>query len=152
MNRKTAFALTAVAGALGTSFAAPASGLTAPGIIRITGRQTISTSVDNGRTGPSPGDMQITRSVLYNTRIRKKPIGHGELVCVSTGDNFRGCTGTFALPAGKIAVSGSLVYRDLYSLAVVGGTGKYNNVKGTLTVTRINPKRLVDLLLFRLVI
>jgi hypothetical protein len=47
-------------------------------------------------------------------------------------------------------VSGILAYRGLFDLAVIGGTGRYNNVLGTLTVTRTG--RSSDLLVFRLVV
>ena len=56
------------------------------------------------------------------------------------------------LPAGKLTVSGLLLYRGLYDLAVTGGTGLYSNVKGTLTVTRIRQNPTGDVLFFRLVV
>src|ERR687889_23784 len=111
--------------------------LTGPGIIRITSTQSRFTRVDFGRRGASPGDLEISRVRLFNRRVRQRAIGHGQLVCVLTGQNFRNCNGTYILPAGKLVVSGALIYRGLYDLAVTGGTGKYNNVRGTLTVTRI---------------
>jgi hypothetical protein len=54
------------------------------------------------------------------------------------------------LPRGTIVATGVLSTRLLYELAVVGGTGLYDNARGTMldTVTRLNPRR--DLLLFRL--
>lgn len=153
MNRLLACLLTAAGTALVTTqFAGSTQQLTGPGIIRITAREKSFLKIDDGQPGVTPGDMEISRAALFNTRIRKKPLGHAQLVCVLTGDGFRNCTGTFILPAGKIAVSGALIYRDLYDLAVVGGTGKYNNVSGTLTVTRINRKHVADLLVFRLLI
>ena len=127
--------------------------LKGPGIIRITSRETNLTRVDTGTVGRSPGDMEISRLQLYNTRIRQRPIGHGQLVCIYTGDNLRNCDGTFVLPAGKLVVSGGLVYRSLYDLAVIGGTGLYSNVRGTLIVTRVRQKAPPgDVLVFRLVV
>ena len=95
--------------------------------------------------------MEITRWSLYNTRITPKPIGHAELVCTFTGGNSRSCTGTYALPRGKLVVSGQMLYRQFFQLAVVGGTGLYDNVRGTLTVTALGAKRRGNLVLFRLV-
>jgi hypothetical protein len=131
---------------------APSPALKGPGIIRITSRETRFTRVDVGPPGRTPGDMEISRELLYNTRIRPKPIGHGQLVCTFTGDNFRNCNGTFVLPAGKLTVSGILLYRGLYDLAVTGGTGLYSNVKGTLTMIRIRQSPPGDVLVFRLVV
>ena len=154
MNRTLATALAALSAALlFAASSAPSTALKGPGIIRITSRQTGFTRVDTGVPGRSPGDMEISQVQLYNTRIRQKPIGHGQLVCIYTGDSSRNCNGTFVLPGGKLVVSGSLIYRSLYDLAVTGGTGLYSNVRGTLIVTRIRQKPPPgDVLIFRLVV
>ena len=130
--------------------AGPTTSLTRPGIVRITSVQRNFSRLDFGRRGYSPGDMEITRASLFNRRVRKRPLGSGHLVCVATGGGFRHCDGTYILPAGKIVVSGALVYRDFYRIAVTGGTGIYNNVRGMLVVTRLS--RSENLLIFRLVI
>jgi hypothetical protein len=153
MNRILATSLPALCAALlFPASAAPSTALKGPGIIRITSRQTGFTHVDTGASGRSPGDMEISRVQLFNTRIRQRPIGHGQLVCIYIGDNFRNCEGTFVLPAGKLVVSGGLVYRSLYDLAVTGGTGLYSNVRGSLIVTRIRQDPPRDVLIFRLVV
>jgi hypothetical protein len=126
--------------------------LKGPGIIRITSRETRFTRVDVGQPGRTPGDMEIARVLLYNTRIRQRAIGHGQLVCTYTGDNFRNCNGTFVLPDGKLVVGGGLIYRSLYDLAVTGGTGLYSNARGSLVVTRVRQKPARDVLVFRLVV
>jgi hypothetical protein len=129
-----------------------AQALTGPGVIRITERQVEDGLVDLGRRGPSVGDIEVTRGLLYNTRITPNPIGHGELVCTLTGTRSRICSGVYFLPRGKIVVGGPLLFRQLYELAVLGGTGLYSNARGTLTVTSLNSSRpAIDLLFFRLV-
>ncbi|MBA2460756.1 MAG: hypothetical protein H0V45_03150 [Actinobacteria bacterium] len=47
-------------------------------------------------------------------------------------------------------MAGSLRFRQFYELAVVGGTGLYNNARGTLTVTRTGTRPTRDIVLFRL--
>jgi hypothetical protein len=142
--------LAAVALALAGSPAAQA--LTTPGVIRITERQVQDARLDRGRAGPSVGDIEVVRDLLYNTHITPQAIGHGELVCTFTGTSSRICSGVYFLPKGKIIVGGSLLYRQFYELAVLGGTGLYSNARGTLTVTNIKPSHpATDLLLFRLV-
>jgi hypothetical protein len=42
-------------------------------------------------------------------------------------------------------------HRPLYQLAVIGGTGLYDNARGTLTVTRTGTGPTRDLLVVRLV-
>ena len=126
--------------------------LQGPGIIRITDREIAFSAVDHGRRGRSPGDVEISRRLLYNRRITARPLGRADLVCTVTVGNWRNCTGSYQLPAGKIVVSGPMEFRSFFQLAVVGGTGRYANVRGTLTVTSLgrNPRR--DVVFFRLIV
>jgi hypothetical protein len=135
--------------------AAGASGseqLQGPGIIRITNQEVKRTLVDVGKRGRTAGDTEIFRQLLYNRRITPKSIGHSELVCTYTTDTSRYCSGTYFLPRGRIVVGGVIRFRQFYELAVLGGTGLYNNVKGSLTVTSTARRPPTDLLLFRLVV
>ena len=121
---------------------------TGPATIRITNRQLKVTRVDIGRTGTSPGDVEVIRQRLYNRRV----IGRSELVCTFVDNRrARSCRGTYFLPRGKLVVAGSLQYRQFYDLAVVGGTGLYDNARGTLTVTQTGRRPVRDLVIFRLV-
>jgi len=123
-------------------------GLKNPGVIKITARQVLRHS-----SGTSAGDVEITRVKLYNTRITKKPIGHGDVVCTYLGvGTTQSCNGTFSLPKGQIIVGGTIVSHDIYELAVLGGTRIYSNVRGTLTVTSLGGVPPSSLLLFRLLI
>ncbi|MGH3129606.1 MAG: hypothetical protein ACRDNX_02200 [Gaiellaceae bacterium] len=126
--------------------------LKGPGVIRITNREVRFVKVDVGARGRSPGDMEIVRQLLYNRRITQKSLGHSELLCTYTTLNSRHCSGTYFLPRGRIVVGGAILYRQFHELAVLGGTGLYNNAKGSLTVTSLgrNPRR--DILIFRLVV
>jgi hypothetical protein len=126
--------------------------LTGPGTIRITSREVSETRVDVGQKGLSPGDMDVLREQIFNTRITPKAIGHAELVCVYTVKTSRNCQGTFFLPKGKIVVAGPVFYRQLYELAVIGGTGLYDNVRGSVTVTTTSSHPRREVLIFRLVV
>lgn len=125
---------------------------TGPATIRITDQELKVTRVDIGPRGTSPGDMEIIRQRLFNRRVTTRPIGRSELVCTFV-DNRRSrvCRGTYFLPRGKLVVGGSLLYRQFYDLAVVGGTGLYDNARGSLTVTRTARKPVRNLVVFRLV-
>lgn len=124
---------------------------TGPATIRITDRELEVTRVDVGDPGTSPGDMEIVRVRLLQ-RGTQDAIGHGELVCTFV-DTVRSrlCRGTYILPKGTLVVGGSIRYRQFYDLAVLGGTGLYDNARGTLTVTRTHRKPVRDLVVFRLV-
>jgi hypothetical protein len=123
---------------------------TGPATIRITNRQISFSLVDVGRHGKSPGDMEIIRQRLYDRKSRL--IGRAELMCTFVDTRrSRICRGTYFLPRGKLVVGGSLLYRQFYDLAVTGGTGLYDNARGSVTVTQMARKPPRDLVVFRLV-
>jgi hypothetical protein len=61
------------------------------------------------------------------------------------------CTSTYILPKGSLVVSGALQSRLLYELPIVGGTGLFDNARGTLTVTASHLRPRHEVLVFRLV-
>ena len=79
--------------------------------------------------------MEIVSSLVFNRRLTPRALGHYELVCTFTIGINRSCNGTIFLPKGKLVVAGVLRYRQFYELSVTGGTGLYNNARGTMTVT-----------------
>ena len=124
---------------------------TGPATIRINDRELRLTRVDLGAKGVSPGDIEVVRARLLE-RGTGTVIGRSELVCSFVDEaRSRVCRGTYILPKGKIVVGGSILYSQFYDLAVVGGTGLYDNARGTLTVTRTSRKPVRNLILFRLV-
>jgi hypothetical protein len=125
---------------------------TGPAQIKITDREVRVARVDIGRRGTSPGDVEVIHYLLFNRRVTAKSIGRAELHCTFVdGGRARLCQGTYFLPRGKLVVAGSMRYRQIFDLAIVGGTGLYDNARGTLTVTRTNTGPVRNLVLFRLV-
>ena len=144
-------ALVFAVGCVASVALAPGSqALDKPGTIRITDQLLKRTKVDIGAHGLSAGDVDVGRYLLYNKRITPKAIGHSEIVCTNTGNGTSSCSGTYFLPRGRIVASGIIASRLIYELAVVGGTGIYDNVRGTLTVTSLGKGD--DLLVLRLVV
>lgn len=137
--------LTLTVGSFGSAAA------TGPAQIGISGQETNFVRINVGRKGRSPGDMEVYRQTLFNRRVSSKPIGHSSLICTYGIGAERVCRGTYFLPRGKIVVGGSITFRGVYELAVVGGTGLYDNARGTLTATRIRKSPRREFLLFRLV-
>jgi len=98
-------------------------------------------NVDGREIGP--GDYSVFRDRLFNRR--GEPIGYTNAMCWvhfpfnrNTVTNF--CQGTFILDGkGTIQVEGTLqFYADrppLADLAVIGGTGHWQNVRGELHLT-----------------
>jgi len=138
--------LAAVAALVGWSSAAS----TGPAVVRVTDRQFRYTRVDVGQHGLSPGDSEVITSRIFNRKLTKKPIGSGRLICTFTNGLNRTCLLTVGLPKGQLVATGAIRYRQFYALAVVGGTGLYDNARGTLTVIRTTTDPTREILLFRL--
>ena len=148
-RRLAAVAVVAVA-AGGVAVFAP-SAETGPPLIRITATETKYVRTDVGKEGISPGDVEVITQLLYNLRITNAPIGRAEYVCTYMIARARSCRGIYQLPRGKLVVGADVRYREIYELAILGGTGIYSNAAGTLTATRIavKPKRR-EYVIFRL--
>ena len=143
-----AFFAAAAGAAVATGVAAvslPAG--TGPATIRITDVQVNFKRI--GSPAGKTGEVEIVEQRLYNPSI-SHPIGRADLVCTYLDRRTRQCTATYSLPRGKISVVGAIDSRLLYTVAIVGGTGLYDNARGTLTTTatRLSPRR--EVLVFRL--
>jgi hypothetical protein len=123
---------------------------TGPATVRVTDRQLGYTRVDVGRPGQSPGDSEIITDRLYNKRITQKVIGTARFICTFTIGITRTCIATIDLPKGELVASGAVRFREFFKLAVVGGTGLYDNARGTLTVIRTTSRPTREILFFRL--
>jgi hypothetical protein len=125
---------------------------TGPEFIRISDRQFTYSYVDNGVRGHSPGDQEIIFDKLFNRRITPKPIGSARFLCTFTTGRTRTCIATFDLPKGEVVATGTVRFRQFYDLAITGGTGLYDNARGTLTVIRTTdrPRPIREFLYFRL--
>lgn len=122
-----------------------------PGFIRVTTVEKRFTRVDVGRRGRSAGDMELSWHALYNRRITPRPIGHYEMVCTYTFGISRNCRVTFFFQRGTLVAGGALRFRQLYQLAVLGGTRLYEDARGTLSVSRIDVSPRRDRLVFKLI-
>jgi len=151
MNRRLGGGLAALYGACLALVALPASAATGPATVRITNVQTSLNFVDQGPPGHGAGDLEIIKQSLYNRRFSSKPIGHATVVCTMLGGMNRSCNATYVLPKGSLMTSGMIGSRLLYELAIVGGTGLYDNARGSLVVTTTALKPRQQVLLFRLV-
>jgi hypothetical protein len=132
------------------ALAVSAGAATGPSTIRITDVELKMQPVNAGGPAEGAGDMEIVRMRLYNPSIRSKPIGRGDLICTYVDSKARQCNGTYSLPRGKLVVSGLLSTRLLYELAVVGGTGIYDDARGSLTATTTQFSPRHEVLVFRL--
>ena len=142
----------ALLGGLAVYGSLKSSAATGPEFIRITDRQFGYSRVDVGPPGRSPGDQEIIFDKLFNRRITPKPIVSARFLCTFTTGRARTCIATVELPKWELVASGTVRFRQFYNLAIVGGTGLYDDARGTLTVIRTTrrPRPIRELLYFRL--
>jgi hypothetical protein len=122
---------------------------TGPAHVRITDVQ-VSYDVVRPKSGAVVGSTELIQQRLYNLRISRRAIGHSSMMCTYLDRRKRSCTATYVLPRGSLVVTGAIQSRLLYEIPIVGGTGLFDNARGTLTVTstHLRPRR--EVLLFRL--
>ena len=147
MQSRTLLAATAVAAATASLVAGSSGASTGPAQVRITDVE-VSSRIVRPPGGGIVGAVEMIRQRLYKPGARV--IGSSELVCTYFDGRDRSCTGTYLLPKGSIVVAGALSTRLLYEIAIVGGTGLFDNARGTLTVTSTHLKPRREVLLFRL--
>jgi hypothetical protein len=151
--RQTAIACASGAALVTVLAVSGAQALNAPGTITVAGQEIRHAHIDMGKTGSSVGDLDVYSSLIYNKRITPRSIGRGTMSCTAVSLSGQTCSATYSLPKGTIVVQGVIGSRLIYQLAVVGGTGLYDNVRGSLTVTSLRRSRPVrELLVFRLVV
>ena len=121
---------------------------TGPAVVRLTDLQSALTTTPGNPNGL--GSVEIATLKLFGSSVRSRPIGQGVLTCMWLSKKQRSCSGSYILPRGMIETSGLLNSRLLYTAAITGGTGFYDNARGTLTVTAkgLRPRR--EILIFRL--
>ena len=135
----------------GLTVAAVASGTTAAGIAiaepdprvaiaapitieTVVGRGT-DTSVDNGRKGEGVGDSFITTRAKISDPSTRSKVGSVDILgtIASRSSNFVAITAR--LRGGTVQVNGVMRHdRAPTVLAVTGGTGDFENARGTLTL------------------
>jgi hypothetical protein len=129
----TATLLTLGAVCAAAALAAAAGASSAKPVIRLELPATKSTYVDLNRKGYSPGDYFLTSGKLLNLPAKNHAgrLGGVWTILSRSADN---ATFDLGLGNGTIFVAGRIVHSARTStLAVTGGTGRYNGARGTVT-------------------
>ncbi len=138
MTSKRLFAALVVVVALSVPAATSAAGPATIALISVT---TSSTATDRAPKGPSRGDRYVTASRLVNARPqfgKKKGtvVGSDRGTITLTGARSARVNAVATLPGGTIRVRGPLQEQTnaTFVVPVVGGTGSFAGVRGTLTI------------------
>ena len=92
---------------------------------------------------PTVGKQYVLENDLYRWNGSKRGAHVGTLqgFCAFTKTTGNGywqvCTGAALLPAGQIAVAGSIRLGPLFDIPVVGGTGAYTGARGYVRIKSI---------------
>jgi hypothetical protein len=94
----------------------------------------------SGGRGPTLGDQYIFTDGLYQWKgpKRGKRIGTTHGIATITSPTTAFFTGTMTLPGGQIQGAGYFSFTaHLETIIVLGGTGRYNNAGGEVTITKL---------------
>jgi hypothetical protein len=112
------------------------------------------TSVDAGKPGFSPGDMDLHSSPLTRSG---KVVGYNTGSCLTTAVTKQHldqvCQIVLSLPAGQIVTEGAVRSGKggpgTFPLAITGGTGRYQTARGQVHVTASDGPVRIDVTLVR---
>jgi hypothetical protein len=82
---------------------------------------------------PAAGDYFVLHQPLYNPSRPSAQVGEGAVVATLVGGTTLRDEATVGLPGGQISLAGTQ-QGTRFTLAITGGTGKYNYVHGQATV------------------
>jgi hypothetical protein len=80
----------------------------------------------------------VTFESLYNKSIREKPIGFAVRSCLLVQPATKVCDVVYSLPHGRVDAHGLISNESVYTLAVTGGTGTYQNAGGQVDAIAID--------------
>lgn len=114
-----------------TASATAAPAITSGRTIRLVGHQVRNRNVNVPPDSYGPGDYNLLEETLRDSS--GNVVGRDGVQCTSLFTLYR-CSGTFVLYGkGSVEISGSIT-RSNNLLAVTGGTGNFQNVRGQLLV------------------
>jgi hypothetical protein len=107
------------------ALAVPATAATTT--LHLTEKQTFQRYVDKGARGESPGDIRTFGGTVFQHGTK---IGHDRIRCVVAAR----CSARVWIRGGSLISNGFIANGPSFSAKITGGTGKYVNAHGTVTV------------------
>lgn len=100
------------------------------------------------------GEFKETSDVLFTSQELRgsagNRIGEGVQQCTVGLSRVSTCLATYVFQRGEVMVQGTRQRRDFYVWAIVGGTGIYSNVGGSLVANTLSLSPRRERLLFSL--
>jgi hypothetical protein len=146
----TAVAVVALAGAAPSQLTAAPARAAAPVVLRFLSVTTSDRVIDRLPKGPSAGDRETSTSRLINAvaqlgKPRAAIVGNDRATLVLRDARTAVVDGTTRLPGGTIRFKGLLRLTSTGAVVpVVGGTGRFRAVRGTLTIVDVSAKRALN--------
>jgi allene oxide cyclase len=109
------------------ALAVPAAATAATTTLHLTEKQTFQHYVDKGAKGESPGDVRTFGGTVFRHDIK---VGHDRIRCVVAAR----CDAQVWIPGGSLISKGFVATGPSFTAKITGGTGKYANAHGTVTV------------------
>lgn len=134
----TALALTPTGVIAAAHAAEPGSPTSTPAqTLQLLARPTGGGQIDNAPKGISPGDQFFGHGVISGSSGRR--LGSftltTELIAGRASRGTEQSTMIISLPTGQLVITGGHRTADRFSMAVVGGTGRYAGARGTISIT-----------------
>ena len=128
------FAAAALVSGIGASSGGATSGVAS---LRFYERPGPTTIVDNTPKGKKAGrgDLVLFANPVFDRQGTQVGTDHGVCVVLNAGQSQ--CDATLVLPKGQIVTHGIEGTRTSFEVAVLGGTGAYAGVRGTMTARPI---------------
>jgi allene oxide cyclase len=124
---------------LGLGVASSTSGIASPITLTVFEHSTTDKVIDVGTHGDSTGDILTFHNKLFDeTDTTKVGTLQGQCVRESPRAGTWECWWTMSLADGQVTVEGPFSDTSNTAFAVTGGTGIYENVRGSMQVEAIN--------------
>jgi hypothetical protein len=109
------------------ALAVPVTATAATTTLHLTEKQTFQHYVDKGVKGESPGDIRTFGGTVFQHGTK---VGHDRIRCVVAAR----CDAEVWIGGGSLISKGFIATGPSFSAKITGGTGKYSNAHGTVTV------------------
>jgi allene oxide cyclase-like protein len=88
------------------------------------------------KTGPFPGDLEYFELAVFKDAQLKKRIGTATVTCQFSVKKLAFCNAHYQLNDGELVGAGLIDFKiPNFAIAIVGGTGKYDGLRGELDAT-----------------